>query len=96
MDKNYETIRKLIVIFFGPDYQIFGENIDEVMEAYVEMENEFAIRNLKQQLSQLLAIQSDEELINTMTILAEKQFMPDSWGETWRSFLQKVLCNLPD
>lgn len=31
MLKNYETLRKLIVIFFGPDYQIFGENIDEIM-----------------------------------------------------------------
>lgn len=96
MDKNYETLRKLIVIFFGPDYQIFGENIDEVMTTYVEMENEFATRNLKQQISQLLAIQSDEELSNAMTILAEKQFMPALWGETWRSFLQKILRRLPD
>lgn len=96
MDKNYETLRKLIVIFFGPDYQIFGENIDEVMTTYVEMENEFAIRNLKQQISQLLAIHSDEELSNAMTILAEEQFMPALWGETWRSFLLKILHHLPD
>lgn len=96
MLKNYETLRKLIVIFFGPDYQIFGENIDEIMISYVEMENELAIRNLKQQTSQALAIQSDEKLSNVMTALAEKQFDPASWGETWRSFLQKILLRLPE
>ncbi|WP_238084645.1 MULTISPECIES: contact-dependent growth inhibition system immunity protein [Pseudescherichia] len=95
MLENYETLRKLIVIFFGPDYQIFGENIDEIMVCYVEMENELAIRNLKQQTSQALAIQSDEELRSIMTTLAENQFMPGSWGETWRSFLQKILLHLP-
>ncbi|WPO93496.1 contact-dependent growth inhibition system immunity protein [Buttiauxella sp. HR94] len=83
------------MIFFGPDYQIFGENIDEIMVSYVEMENELAIRNLKQQTSQALAIQSDEELSSIMTTLAESQFVPSSWGETWRSFLQKILLHLP-
>ena len=96
MLKNYETLRKLTVIFFGPDYQIFGENIDEIMASYVEMENELAIRNLKQQTSQALAIQNDEELSSVMTALAEKQFDPASWGETWRSFLQKILLHLPE
>ncbi len=96
MLKNYETLRKLIVIFFGPDYQIFGENIDEIMISYVEMENELAIRNLKQQTSQALAIQSDEKISSVMTALAEKQFDPASWGETWRSFLQKILLRLPE
>lgn len=96
MLKNYETLRKLIVIFFGPDYQILGENIDEIMISYVEMENELAIRNLKQQTSQAVAIQSEEELSSVMTALAEKQFDPASWGETWRSFLQKILLRLPE
>lgn len=96
MLRNFETLRKLIVIFFGPDYQIFGENIEEIMVSYVEMENELAIRNLKQQASQALAIQSDEELSSIMTILAENQFVPGSWGETWRSFLQKILLQLPE
>lgn len=95
MHKNYETLRKLLVIFFGPDYQIFGENIDEIMSSYVEMENELAIRNLKQQASQAIAIQSDEELNRTMTSLAESQFSPAPWGETWSSFLQKILLHIP-
>ncbi len=96
MQKNYETLRKLIVVFFGPDYQIFGENIDEVMAAYAETENEFAFRNLRQQISELLSLQTDEELNSIMTALAERQFMPAAWGETWRSFLHKIMLNLPE
>lgn len=95
MQKNYETLRKLIVVFFGPDYQMFGENIEEVMATYIEMENELAIRNLRQQTCKLLSLQTDEELNSIMTALAERQFMPAAWGETWRSFLQKIMLNLP-
>jgi len=65
------------------------------MTSYVEMENELAIRNLKQQASQAIAIQSDEELNRTMTALAESQFSPARWGETWRSFLQNILLHIP-
>ncbi|EOC0004041.1 contact-dependent growth inhibition system immunity protein [Cronobacter malonaticus] len=96
MHKNYETLRKLIVIFFGPDYQIFGENIDEIMASYVDTENELAIGHLRQQASQAIAIQSDYELNSIMTALAENQFSPALWGETWRSFLQKILLHLPE
>jgi len=94
--KKYPDVRLLVVIFFGPDFQIFGETIDEIMESYVETESEYAFRNLKKQTTQLLAMESDTELNNIMSELAENQFRPESWGETWRSFLQKVLQHLPE
>jgi len=95
MEKKYATVRKLIVIFFGPDYQIFGETIDEIMDSYKETENEIAFSNLRTQVFQLLAIDSDEELNTVMSALAENQFNPVPWGETWRSFLQKIVQQIP-
>jgi hypothetical protein len=96
MKKKYPDVRLLVVIFFGPDFHIFGDSIDEIMASYAETESEYAFRNLKKQASQLLALESDDELNHIMVELAENQFKPASWGETWRSFLQKVVERIPD
>lgn len=96
MRKKYSTVRQLITVFFGQDFDLFGETIDEIMESYLEAENEHAFRNLREQATQLLAINDNDELNSIMVSLAENEFEPRLWGETWRSFLQKVLLRLPD
>lgn len=94
--KKYPTVRQLIIVFFGQDFDIFGETIDEIMESYLDTENEYAFRSIMDQATQLLAINDDDELNSIMVSLAENEFEPRLWGETWRSFLQKVLQHLPE
>ncbi len=94
MNKKYATVRTLIGVFFGQDFENFGDTIEEIMQSYTEYENVTAAKNLKAQVSELLLITDDNELNALMSSLAERQFEPASWGESWRSFLLKVEASL--
>ncbi|PKH24728.1 hypothetical protein CIG19_06840 [Enterobacterales bacterium CwR94] len=93
MEKMYLTLRKLLVVFFGPDFEMFGETVDEIMHNYRKIENEVALSNLRNQISDILSL-PDAQLDKVMSGLAENQFSPDPWGFTWRSFLEKVQSTL--
>lgn len=91
--KNASLIT-LTQTYFGQDRDIFGETIEEVVQSYCD-NGENATRWLKNEITEMLKTEDDNELIAHMKLLAENQFSPDPWGETWRSFLQRVLRTLP-
>lgn len=93
---RYGSVRLLLGVYFGPDHDIFGDSIDEIMDSYLESVNDITTQRLKKQLCELLDITDDHELEIVMVELAEKQFTPEPWNETWRSFIQKVMSYLPD
>ncbi|ARJ44288.1 hypothetical protein B1H58_13260 [Pantoea alhagi] len=80
--------------YFGQDRDLFGETIEEVVQSYCD-NGENATRWLKSEITEMLKTEDDSELITRMELLAENQFTPEPWGETWRSFLQRVLRTLP-
>jgi len=43
---------------------------------------------------EMLKTEGDGQLTTRMELLAENQFDPELWGETWRSFLLRVLAAL--
>ncbi|MEN3754414.1 contact-dependent growth inhibition system immunity protein [Mangrovibacter sp. SLW1] len=86
MNKKYSTVRTLIGVFFGQDFESFGETIEEIMQSYTEYENATAVTNLKAQISELLLITDDNELNTLMSSLAERQFEPTSWEKAGAPF----------
>lgn len=88
--KKYSSLISLTQTYFGQDRDIFGETIEEVVESYCE-NGENAARWLKEEITEMLKTEDDSELVARMAQLAENQFDPELWGETWRSFLQRVL-----
>ena len=94
--RRYESLVMLIQIFFGQDRDEFGVTIEEVVESYGFYNGEKGCCCLKDEITEMLKTQDDSELNAYMELLAENQFRPGPWGETWRSFLQRVLRTLPD
>ncbi|MFE8102747.1 contact-dependent growth inhibition system immunity protein [Brenneria goodwinii] len=88
--QKYSSVKTLIGVFFGPDYDIFGQDINEIMINYTSTVNDASRAILRDQLNALLDIQDDAELDSIMSELAENQFRPEPWGETWRSYLSKI------
>ncbi|GLR07976.1 hypothetical protein COO59_06850 [Mixta theicola] len=85
----------LVQIFFGQDRDEFGETIEEVIESYCFYNGDDGVCCLKNEITEMLKTEDDTELEVRMVLLAENQFNPEPWGETWRSFLQRVLRTLP-
>lgn len=90
--KNASLIT-LTQTYFGQDRDIIGETIEEVVKSYRE-NGENATRWLKNEIMEMLKTESDGQLTTRMELLAENQFDPELWGETWRSFLLRVLAAL--
>ncbi|WP_313159732.1 contact-dependent growth inhibition system immunity protein [Mixta calida] len=92
---KYSSLRTMIVVFFGQDFDIFGETIEEIMRSYkYDYHDADVVSGLKNEISEMLKTEDDSELIARMELLAENQFDPELWGETWRSFLLRVLAAL--
>lgn len=93
--RKYSSLITLTQTYFGQDRDEFGETIEEVVESYCDNGKDATIW-LKNETTEMLETESDSELEARMELLAENQFNPEPWGETWRSFLQRVLRTLPD
>jgi len=39
MVKSYKNIGTLIRVFFGQDYDLFGETVEEIADSYLEVES---------------------------------------------------------
>lgn len=94
--QHYESITMLMQVFFGQDRDEFGETIEEVINSFYFYNGEEGACDLKNEVTEMLQTEDDSELQARMELLAENQFSPGPWGETWRSFLQRVLHALSD
>ncbi len=86
--RQYPTVRDMLVIFFSNQHDDFGNTIEEIISSYKDHGMEYP--QAAKEVSLLLLIKKDEELQKVMTELAEGQFQPEAWNQTWRSFLQKI------
>ena len=93
--RKYLSLGILIRVFFsGHDFDSFGETIEEIVESFGDYNGKDETRCLKNEIIEMLKTEDDSELEVYMELLAEKEFNPLPWGETWRSFLQRVLRTL--
>ncbi|MDE8555066.1 contact-dependent growth inhibition system immunity protein [Pantoea vagans] len=93
MNKNYKNIGTLIRVFFGQDYDLFGETVEEVLNSYLETENPKTAEKVCQEAEYLLSL-NDQELIEAFQSISQGEFNPEPWGETVRTFLEKIKNHL--
>ncbi|MGV2879749.1 contact-dependent growth inhibition system immunity protein [Pantoea vagans] len=89
MNKSYKNIGTLIRVFFGQDYDLFGETVEEVLDSYLETENPKTAEKVCQEAEYLLSL-NDQALIEAFQSISQGEFNPESWGETVRTFLEKI------
>lgn len=86
--KKFPALRDMLVIFFSGQHDDFGTSLEEIMKSYIDYD--VASEQVEKEIAALLQIEDDSQFNLIMTRLAEDQFRPKVWGETWRSFLIKV------
>lgn len=89
MNKSYKNIGTLIRVFFGQDYDLFGETVEEVLDSYLETENPKTAEKVCQEAEYLLSL-NDQALIEAFQSISQGEFNPEPWGETVRTFLEKM------
>ncbi|MFE0583876.1 contact-dependent growth inhibition system immunity protein [Pantoea vagans] len=89
MNKSYKNIGTLIRVFFGQDYDLFGETVEEVLDSYLETENPKTAEKVCQEAEYLLSL-NDQALIEAFQSISQGEFNPEPWGETVRTFLEKI------
>lgn len=89
MNKSYKNIGTLIRVFFGQDYDLFGETVEEVLDSYLETENPKTAEKVCQEAEYLLSL-NDQVLIEAFQSISQGEFNPEPWGETVRTFLEKI------
>ncbi|WP_125366215.1 contact-dependent growth inhibition system immunity protein [Enterobacter cloacae] len=92
-DKNparkYPLVQDMLTIYFSNEHDDFGSTLIEIISNY-RCYNASSLTDAKSEINSLLDIADEQELIATMEKIAENRFHPAPWGETWRSFLEKV------
>ncbi|MCJ7925929.1 MAG: contact-dependent growth inhibition system immunity protein [Pantoea vagans] len=89
MNKSYKNIGTLIRVFFGQDYDLFGETVEEILDSYLETENPKTAEKVCQEAEYLLSL-NDQALIEAFQSISQGEFNPEPWGETVRTFLEKI------
>lgn len=89
MVKSYKNIETLIRVFFGQDYDLFGETVEEIADSYLEVESSGTVMKVYQEADKLLSL-NDRVLTELFETLCQGEFCPELWGETVRSFLEKI------
>lgn len=90
--KRFAYTGILLQAYFFCDFDIYGDTVEEIIASYRECYR-YNYNLLRTEVEQLLTL-PDSALISVMALLAENQFDPALWGETWRSFLLRVLAAL--
>ncbi|MDQ1211148.1 contact-dependent growth inhibition system immunity protein [Pantoea anthophila] len=89
MNTSYKNIGTLIRVFFGQDYDLFGETVEEVLDSYLETENPKTAGKVCLEAEYLLSL-NEQSLTETFESISQGEFNPEPWGETERSFLEKI------
>ncbi|WP_368913487.1 contact-dependent growth inhibition system immunity protein [Mixta calida] len=90
--RRYAFTGILLQAYFFDDFDIYGDTVEEIVASYRECYRDNY--NLLRAEAEELLLLPDSELAERMALLAENQFDPELWGETWRSFLLRVLAAL--
>ncbi|TPE19426.1 hypothetical protein FJP62_05150 [Pantoea vagans] len=89
MNTSCKNIGTLIRVFFGQDYDLFGETVEEVLDSYLETENLKTAGKVCLEAEYLLSL-NEQSLTETFESISQGEFNPEPWGETERSFLEKI------
>lgn len=88
--RKYPVMKDMLTIYFSNEHDDFGNSINEIIDRYRDYSIS-SIEDAKLEISSLLEIEDEEALSSIMKKIANDRFHPEPWGETWRSFLEKIL-----
>ncbi|HGM6999055.1 TPA: contact-dependent growth inhibition system immunity protein [Serratia marcescens] len=95
MGFSVANLGTLVRVFFGQNYDLFGESVEEILASYRETENTATVRKTVDEARALLAQYPEEQQLElAVAELADGEFAPAPWGYTARSFLEKVISAL--
>ena len=89
MNNNYKNVGTLIRVFFGQDYDLFGETVEEILDSYMAHVNKKTVVNVCREAENLLSLH-DKSLTETFATLSQGEFFPEPWGESVRTFLERI------
>ncbi|MGG6194082.1 contact-dependent growth inhibition system immunity protein [Pantoea allii] len=89
---KYPIIKEMLTVYFCRYHDDFGTSLDEIASYYFDTRVLSRI-DARNEIASLLNISDDAELQATLKQLAGDRFEPDTWGETWRSFLETLQQN---
>ncbi|CAI0985485.1 Uncharacterised protein [Serratia entomophila] len=85
----------LVRVFFGQDYDLFGESVEEILESYRDTENAETVQKTVDEATMLLTLYPEQQRLEAVFAeLVEGEFAPAPWGHTVQSFLEKVISTL--
>lgn len=87
--KDYPAVKGMLRVFLSSRHDDFGNSIKEILESY--MDYRMPVTDAWSEINSLLLIEDDNELNDLLTEMAGNEFCPEFWGETWRSFLHRVV-----
>ncbi|KHE03229.1 hypothetical protein C1N58_10055 [Pantoea sp. SGAir0180] len=86
---TYPVMREILTASFSCYHDDFDNAVGETAACYFDT-NVLSKADARNEIGSLLRISDDEELKTTSEQLDCDHFRPEPWGETWRSFLEKI------
>ncbi|WP_129544136.1 contact-dependent growth inhibition system immunity protein [Serratia sp. 1D1416] len=97
MASQTPNLGTLVRVFFGQDYDLFGESVEEILESYRDTENVVTVQKTVNEAQMLLGLYPEEKQLEVaFTNLAEGEFSPTAWGYSVRAFLEKIIQTLSE
>ncbi|MDQ0571842.1 hypothetical protein QFZ42_003676 [Variovorax paradoxus] len=90
--KRYELIDNLTKVYFGQDYDYFGETGAEVMAEYRKASTPAELEALRAEIIHFM--RSHPDLEAEFPRRFERPAQPEDFGSTMREFLESVLAAL--
>ena len=91
-EKQYPALTGMLRVFLSCHHDDFGNTLEEMLQSYVT--HHMPVLEARNEISILLQHKNDDELNIIMSAIAGDEFRPAHWGETWRSFLIRVMTTL--
>jgi CdiI immunity protein len=87
---EHRALHDLIVVFFGQDMDLFGDSIDEVLDAYVANSSSADWAPLRADIARFMATYTDEDADRAFAQRWHNDFDPSRWGLSAMAFLRRV------
>ncbi|KDA95822.1 MULTISPECIES: contact-dependent growth inhibition system immunity protein [Pantoea] len=90
-EKQYPALTGMLRVFLSCHHDDFGSTLEEMLQSYID--HDMPVIEARNEINILL--QNEDDNLNViMSAIADEEFRPAPWGETWRSFLIRAMSAL--
>lgn len=90
-EKQYPALTGMLRVFLSCHHDDFGSTLEEMLQSYID--HDMPVIKARNEINILLQ-NEDDDLNVIMSAIADEEFRPAPWGETWRSFLIRAMAAL--